>query len=55
MAGDANLVEETVQLADDGRHLLGEVAGVHGGCRPASGFVGRVCTVMAQCGGAVRQ
>lgn len=36
MAGHANLIEQAVQLADDGGDLLGEVAGVHGGCRPAS-------------------
>lgn len=55
MAGHSYLVEETVQLADDGRHLLSEVAGVHDGCRPARGVVGRVCTVIAQCGGATRR
>lgn len=55
MARNSYLVEEAVQLADDGRHLLSEVTGVHGGCRPASGFVGRVCTVTAQCGGAGRR
>lgn len=49
MTGHANLIEQAVQLADDGGDLLGEVAGVHGGCRPASGVVGRVCTVTAQC------
>lgn len=32
MAGDADLVEQAVQLADDGGDLLGEVAGVHVGC-----------------------
>ena len=31
MAGDANLIEEAVQLADDGGYLLGEVARVHDG------------------------
>jgi hypothetical protein len=36
MAGDANVIEQAVQLADDGGDLLGEVARVHGGCRPAS-------------------
>lgn len=30
MAGDSNLVEETMKLADDGSNLLGQVAGVHG-------------------------
>jgi hypothetical protein len=46
MAGDPDLVEEAVQLADDGRDLLGEVARVHGGdcCRPASGVVNCACT-----------
>jgi hypothetical protein len=29
MAGDADLVEQAVQLADDGGDLLGQVAGVH--------------------------
>jgi hypothetical protein len=43
MAGHTDLVEQTVQLADDGRDLLGEVARVHGDCRPASGFVNRAC------------
>jgi hypothetical protein len=55
MAGDADLVEQAVQLADDGGDLLGEVAGVHVGCGPASGVVGRVCTVTAQCSGARRR
>jgi hypothetical protein len=55
MAGDSYLVEEAMQLADDGGDLLREVAGVHGDCRPASSFVGRVCTVTAQCGGASRR
>jgi hypothetical protein len=40
MAGNANIVEEGVQLADDGRDLLGEVARVHGGSGRASGRVG---------------
>jgi hypothetical protein len=44
MAGHTDLVEEAVQLADDGGDLLGEVARVHGDCRPASGFVKRACT-----------
>jgi hypothetical protein len=35
MAGDANVIEQAVQLADDSRDLLSEVARVHGGCRPA--------------------
>lgn len=40
MAGDSDLVKQAVQLADDGRDLLGEVARVHGDCcRPASGVV----------------
>lgn len=52
MAGHAYLVEEAVQLADDGGDLLSEVAGVHGGCRPASGCVRRVCTVTALRSGA---
>lgn len=30
MAGNADVVEEAMQLADDGGDLLGEVAGVHG-------------------------
>jgi hypothetical protein len=30
MAGDTDLVKQAVQLADDGRDLLGEVARVHG-------------------------
>ena len=34
MAGDTNIIEQAVQLADDGRDLLGEVARVHGGCVP---------------------
>jgi hypothetical protein len=55
MAGNADLVEQAVQLADDGGDLLGEVAGVHVGCGPASGVVGRVCTVTAQCSGARRR
>lgn len=29
MAGDANLVEQAMQLADNSRDLLGQVAGVH--------------------------
>lgn len=53
MAGDSYLIEEAVQLADNGGDLLCEVAGVHGDCRPASGVVGRVCTVTAQRGGAI--
>jgi hypothetical protein len=36
MAGHADVVEQAVQLADDGRHLLGEVARVHCARRPAS-------------------
>jgi hypothetical protein len=44
MAGHTNLVEQAVQLADDGGDLLGEVARVHGDCRPASGFVKYACT-----------
>ena len=55
MIGDSYLVEEAVQLADNGGDLLSEVAGVHDGCRPASGFVGRVCNVIAQCGGAIQR
>lgn len=35
MAGDADLVEEAVQSLDDRRHLLRQVAGVHGGRRLA--------------------
>jgi hypothetical protein len=31
MAGDTNLIEQTMQLADNGRYLLGEVARVHDG------------------------
>lgn len=31
MAGDADLVEQAVQLANDGVDLLGKVAGVHFG------------------------
>lgn len=31
MAGDADLVEEAVQLANDGVDLLGKEAGVHDG------------------------
>lgn len=31
MAGHTNVVEQAVQLADDGRDLLGQVARVHGG------------------------
>lgn len=31
MAGDADLVKEAVQLANDGVDLLGKVAGVHDG------------------------
>jgi hypothetical protein len=44
MAGHTDLVEQAVQLADDGRDLLGEVARVHGDCRPASSCVNRACT-----------
>jgi len=44
MAGDADLVEQAVQLADDGGDLLGEVARVHCDCRPASGFFNSACT-----------
>ena len=40
MAGNANVVEEGVQLADDGRDLLGEVARVHCGSERASERVG---------------
>jgi hypothetical protein len=29
MAGHSNLIEETMQALDDGRHLLRQVAGVH--------------------------
>ena len=29
MAGNADLVEEPVELADDGVDLLGQVAGIH--------------------------
>jgi hypothetical protein len=50
MAGDADVVEEAVQLADDGRHLLGEVASVHCDCRPASAFVNSACTGLAVLG-----
>jgi hypothetical protein len=39
MAGYADVVEQAVQLADDGRDLLREVAGVHVGCGPASGVL----------------
>ena len=31
MTGDANLIEQAMQLADDGRDLLGEIASVHDG------------------------
>lgn len=31
MAGDADLVKQAVQLANDGVDLLRKVAGVHGG------------------------
>lgn len=55
MAGHSNLIKQAVQLADDGGDLLSEVAGVHVGCRPASGVVGRVCTVTALRSGAVRR
>lgn len=55
MAGNTNLIEEVVQLADNGGDLLREIAGVHVGCRPASGVNGRVCTVTAQRSGAVRR
>jgi hypothetical protein len=44
MAGDADLIEQAVQLADDGGDLLGEVARVHGDCRPASRVVNCACT-----------
>jgi hypothetical protein len=30
MAGDANVVEQPVQLADDGGDLLGQIGCVHG-------------------------
>lgn len=33
MAGDANLIEQAVQLSDDGGDLLGQVARVHRDCR----------------------
>lgn len=40
MAGNTNLIEQVVQLADDGRDLLREIAGVHVGCRlPAASTV----------------
>lgn len=29
MAGNANLIEKTMQLADDGRDLRSKIAGVH--------------------------
>jgi hypothetical protein len=44
MAGHTNLVKQAMQLADDGRNLLGKVARVHGGCRPASRLVNSACT-----------
>jgi hypothetical protein len=45
MAGHTDLVKKAVQLADDGRDLLGEVTRVHGDyCRPASGVVNCACT-----------
>jgi hypothetical protein len=31
VAGDANFIEQTVQLSDDSRDLLGQVASVHDG------------------------
>jgi hypothetical protein len=44
MAGNTDLVEQAMQLPDDGGDLLGEVARVHGDCRPASGFANCACT-----------
>lgn len=47
MAGNTNIVKQAVQLADDGGDLLGEVARVHGDCRPASGVFNSACTLPA--------
>jgi hypothetical protein len=50
MAGDTNVVEQTVQLADDGGDLLGQVAGVHGVCSAASAMFQSTCKVSANGG-----
>jgi hypothetical protein len=44
MAGYTNLIKQAMQLADDGGDLLGEVARVHGDCRPASRLFNNACT-----------
>lgn len=43
MAGDANLVEQTMQLADDGGDLLGQIARVHD-CRACLPIVATMFT-----------
>lgn len=44
MAGYTNLIKKAMKLADDGGDLLGEVARVHGDCRPASRLFNSACT-----------
>lgn len=46
MAGDADLVEQAVKLADYGGDLLGQVARVHGDCRASQRPRGRYQTLM---------
>jgi len=58
MAGDANLIKQAMQLADDGGDLLGQVARVHVGSRasqrPFLRFK-RACTNDLRAGGGTRQ
>jgi hypothetical protein len=47
MAGDSDLVEQAMELADDGGDLLGQVAGVHdvGACQQWRSVFNGACTV----------
>ena len=44
MARHTDLVKQAMELADDSGDLLGEVARVHGDCRPASRLFNNACT-----------